>query len=295
MALNQERLECEAKRLAAWEAPERGERLVAARDVSLAYEAAGKSRGAAAGSPVLAGLSLDVREGEFVVVLGASGCGKTSLLRLLAGYVKPTAGTVDVLGRPAEPGADVGVVFQQANLFPWLTVRRNVEFGLRMQGLGRQERRETALAYLEQVGLADYGDYLPFQLSGGMKQRGAIARALAAGPRILLMDEPFGALDALTREHLQALVRKIWRQSGLTVFFITHDVDEALYLGTRIVVMNGSPGNIGADEPNELFDRGADVSELRGLRPYAAARARLLAQLGEGASQPHSFFVRRHT
>lgn len=269
----------EAESLESEELRAEGERLVSVRGLSLAYEGAGRRPG----KTVLDGVSLDIREGEFVVVLGASGSGKTSLLRVLAGYLPPSSGTADVLGKPAKAGAEVGVVFQQSNLFPWLTVRRNVEFGLRMRGMGRAERRETALAYLAKVGLSDVEDHLPFQLSGGMKQRGAIARALAASPRLLLMDEPFGALDAITREHLQTLVRTISREAGVTVFFITHDVDEALYLGSRIIVMDGSRGRISSDEPNALFGSRRNVSELRGHRDYAASRERLLALLGEGA------------
>ncbi|MFC5701701.1 ABC transporter ATP-binding protein [Cohnella faecalis] len=253
-----------------------GERLISVDNLTLAYS---NGRGKP-GKTVLDGLSLDIREGEFVVVLGASGCGKTSLLRLLAGYERPTSGAVEVLGRPSSgPSAEVGVVFQHANLFPWLTIQRNVEFGLKMKRVGRAERKRLASGYLSQVGLSAAADYLPYQLSGGMKQRGAIARSLASEPRILLMDEPFGALDAITRENLQTLVKSIWRTTGLTVFFITHDVDEALYLGSRIVVLNGSPGQIGTDIANPLFEREDSVTRLRSHKDYAAARDHLLKRL----------------
>ncbi|MFF2481624.1 ABC transporter ATP-binding protein [Paenibacillus sp. NPDC058071] len=206
-------------------------------------------------------IDLSIRQGEFVCLLGSSGCGKTSLLRLVAGYEKPTRGDVRLFGNEQKgPGPDIGVVFQHANLFPWLSVQRNAEFGLRMQNTARTERRDVAFYWLNQVSMSDYSALLPHQLSGGMKQRTAIARALAPDPRILLMDEPFGALDAITRESLQYLIRKLWLQSGKTVIFITHDVDEALLLGSRIIVMKGGPGRIEIDMPNGLNAAGSGSS-----------------------------------
>ncbi|WP_123043250.1 ABC transporter ATP-binding protein [Cohnella candidum] len=248
--------------------------VISLRGLSLAY-GAGKNRKA-----VLKDVNLEIGENEFVVVLGASGCGKTSLLRLLAGYETHEEGEIAVLGSetPA-PRPEVGVVFQQANLFPWLDIRRNVEFGLKMKRVSRQERSRIALETIRQVGLADYHRYLPYQLSGGMKQRAAIARTLAADPRVLLMDEPFGALDAITRENLQSLLKKIWRETRRTVFFITHDVDEALLLGSRIIVMSGAPGRIGLDRVNPLFREGEGVGQLRQHREYAALREELLRHL----------------
>ena len=229
---------------------------------------------------VLSDISLDIGEGEFVVALGASGSGKTSLLRLLAGYERASAGRIDILAAAAgAPRPEVGVVFQHANLFPWLTIRRNAEFGLLMQRVGKRERERIAAETIAQVGLGDYGHYLPYQLSGGMKQRAAIARTLAADPRIVLMDEPFGALDAITREHLQSLVKSLWQQKRRTFFFITHDVDEALYLGTRIIVLNGSPARIGTDRPNPLSGEADSVTSLRQIPGYAAEREFLLASL----------------
>jgi len=248
--------------------------VVALQGVDLAY-----GRGKSA-KPVLADISLAIEEGEFVVALGASGSGKTSLLRLLAGYEKASAGRIDILGAPAgEPRPEVGVVFQHANLFPWLTIQRNAEFGLRMQRAGKREREQVAAETIARVGLGDYGHYLPYQLSGGMKQRAAIARTLAADPRIVLMDEPFGALDAITREHLQSLVKTLWKQKRRTFFFITHDVDEALYLGTRILVLNGSPARIGTDRQNPLSGQADSVTRLRQSPGYAAERESLLTAL----------------
>jgi ABC-type taurine transport system ATPase subunit len=190
-------------------------------------------------------VSLEFREGDFVCVVGPSGCGKTTLLRIIAGFVAPTAGEARLDGaRITGPDHQRGVVFQQPALYPWLTVRQNVEFGPRMRGLPAARRRELADRYLRLVRLWDFRGKAPWELSGGMQQRVAIARVLVNDPRILLMDEPFGALDALTREHLQDELLKIWRATGKTVFFITHSVEEAVYLATRLVVMSPRPGRV---------------------------------------------------
>jgi ABC-type taurine transport system ATPase subunit len=190
-------------------------------------------------------VSLGVPEGSFVCVVGPSGCGKTTLLRVIAGFVTPTAGQAVLDGVPiAGPDHQRGVVFQQPTLYPWLTVRQNVEFGPKMRGIAVARRRELAEHYLRMVRLWDFRDKAPYELSGGMQQRVAIARVLANDPRILLMDEPFGALDALTREHLQEEVLKIWRETRKTVFFITHSVEEAVYLATTVAVMSPRPGRI---------------------------------------------------
>lgn len=190
-------------------------------------------------------VSLDVADNEFVTVVGPSGCGKSTLMNILAGLDTPTAGTALVDGVAVDgPGPERGVIFQQYALFPWLTVRKNVEFGLKTAGLGAAERRAKAEHFIEMVGLSDFADALPKMLSGGMKQRCAIARAYAVDPSILLMDEPFGALDALTRVTLQEQLLATWSREQRTVMFITHDVDEAVFLANRVVVMAARPGRI---------------------------------------------------
>ena len=190
-------------------------------------------------------VSLAIAPGEFVCAIGPSGCGKTTLLNMIAGFIEPTTGSVLFDGTPVEGAApDRGVVFQEYALFPWLTARRNVEFGLRMRGVPRAERARQALAALSLVGLERAADRYPFELSGGMRQRVAVARALVNRPRILLMDEPFAAVDALTRATLQQELLRIWREIGLSIFFITHNIEEAVFLGNRIVVMSPHPGRI---------------------------------------------------
>ena len=191
---------------------------------------------------------LDVAENDFVTILGPSGCGKSTLLRIVAGLDQPTAGEVRLEGRRIDaPGADRGMVFQSYTLFPWLSVRDNVCFGLRERGLARAEQLEIANAFLVKVGLSGFEHHYPKQLSGGMQQRVAIARALANGPRMLLMDEPFGALDHQTRELMQELLLGIWEAEKKTVLFVTHDIDEAVFMGSRVVVMSARPGRIKLD------------------------------------------------
>jgi NitT/TauT family transport system ATP-binding protein len=190
-------------------------------------------------------VSLDIADREFVTVVGPSGCGKSTLLGMAAGLVAPTSGETLVDGEPVRgPGPERGVIFQQYALFPWLTVRRNVEFGLRLAPVSGEERRRRAQRAIELVGLTDFADALPKTLSGGMKQRCAIARAYAVDPRVLLMDEPFGALDALTRVQLQEQLLETWSQEQRTVMFVTHDVDEAVYLASRVIVMASRPGRV---------------------------------------------------
>jgi NitT/TauT family transport system ATP-binding protein len=190
-------------------------------------------------------VSFEVRKREFISVIGPSGCGKSTLIRILAGLDYPTSGVVRLDGRAVQgPGADRGMVFQAYTLFPWLTVKKNVMFGLKMKGVARAEAERLAIEWLGVVGLADAADKYPGQLSGGMKQRAAIARALANDPRILLMDEPFGALDAQTRCSMQAHLLRIWEAVDVTVLFITHDLEEAVYLSDRIVVLGSNPGRI---------------------------------------------------
>ncbi|MEU0782731.1 ABC transporter ATP-binding protein [Streptomyces sp. NPDC006173] len=190
-------------------------------------------------------VSLDVADREFVTVVGPSGCGKSTLLNMAAGLTEPSVGQVLVDGRQVRgPGPERGVIFQQYALFPWLTVRGNVEFGLKLTSLSAAERRRKADHAIELVGLTDFADALPKTLSGGMKQRCAIARAYAVDPEVLLMDEPFGALDALTRVQLQDQLLRTWTRERRTVLFVTHDVDEAVYLAGRVVVMAARPGRI---------------------------------------------------
>jgi ABC-type nitrate/sulfonate/bicarbonate transport system ATPase subunit len=196
----------------------------------------------------LSATDLDVAENDFITILGPSGCGKSTLLRIVAGLDRQTAGEVMLDGRRIDgPGADRGMVFQSYTLFPWLSVRDNVCFGLVERGLPRAQQLEIADAFLNKVGLRGFEHHYPKQLSGGMQQRVAIARALANGPRMLLMDEPFGALDHQTRELMQELLLGIWEQERKTVLFVTHDIDEAVFMGSRVVVMSARPGRIKLD------------------------------------------------
>ena len=191
---------------------------------------------------------LSVAENDFITILGPSGCGKSTLLRMVAGLDAPTAGRIALDGQPVTgPGADRGMVFQSYTLFPWLTVLQNVCFGLREKSLPLAEQQSIARAFLAKVGLKDFENHFPKQLSGGMQQRTALARALANNPRILLMDEPFGALDHQTRELMQELLQGIWEAERKTVLFVTHDIDEAIFMGSRVVVMSARPGRIKCD------------------------------------------------
>ena len=193
----------------------------------------------------LNGVDLDIRENEFVCVVGPSGCGKSTLLNIIGGLETPTEGTVTVDGREVEgPGPDRGIVFQQYALFPWLTVEDNVKFGLKLQKKPKDEVDEIANRYIKMVELEDFAKSYPKELSGGMKQRVAIARAYAMNPKVLLMDEPFGALDAQTRTQLQSELLKTWQDEKKTCFFVTHDIEEAIILAQRVVIMYARPGRV---------------------------------------------------
>ena len=207
------------------------------------------------GKPTLALQPTDlvIPKNDFVTVLGPSGCGKSTLLRIIAGLDKPTTGTVTLEGNPVTgPGADRGMVFQSYTLFPWLTIRQNVGFGLREKGVPEKQAREIVDSYIDKVGLRGFEDHWPKQLSGGMQQRTAIARALANDPKILLLDEPFGALDNQTRGLMQELLLGIWEREHKTVIFVTHDIEEAIFMATRVVTMTARPGKIKSITPVDI-------------------------------------------
>jgi NitT/TauT family transport system ATP-binding protein len=222
-------------------------------------------------------VSFTVAESEFLCLLGPSGCGKTTIMNMIAGFLTPTNGDVLIGGARLDGTKhDRGVVFQDfAQLFPWRTARRNVEFGLEMRNLPADERKRTALEFLRLVGLADFADVYPHQLSGGMQQRVAIARAIAYSPGVLLMDEPFAALDAMTREEMQRLVNDVWQETKKTIVYVTHNVAEAVYLGDRVVVLDAHPGRVKAEIPLDL-PRPRDPLSL----PFVEAQRKILTQLG---------------
>ncbi|GCL61751.1 ABC transporter ATP-binding protein [Pseudaquabacterium pictum] len=233
---------------------------------------------ASGGTLALQATDLDVAENDFVTILGPSGCGKSTLLRIVAGLDTPTAGQVLLDGqRITGPGADRGMVFQSYTLFPWLTVLDNVCFGLRERGVPRPQQLEAANAFLHKVGLRGFEQHFPKQLSGGMQQRVAIARALANRPRMLLMDEPFGALDHQTRELMQELLLGIWEAERTTVLFVTHDIDEAVFLGSRVVVMSARPGRIKRDLVVPLPH--PRHYAVKTTPPFAALKAELTEQV----------------
>lgn len=228
--------------------------------------------------PALADFDLTIADGEFVTLIGPSGCGKTTALRIMAGLLEPSGGDVLFNGVSAlAPSRDKAMVFQQFNLFPWRTAQANVAYGLEMQGMGKRERMAVAAQFLELVGLADRAKHYPSQLSGGQCQRVGLARALAIQPKLMLMDEPFGALDALTREHLQALLQKICAERNLSVVFVTHSIDEAIFLSDRMVVM-GVPGRV-IEEHKVLLPRPRADYDWRATPEYTELRTAMWSVL----------------
>jgi ABC-type nitrate/sulfonate/bicarbonate transport system ATPase subunit len=238
---------------------------IQARDISMVFQT--RDREVVAIDDV----SVEIPDAQFACIVGASGCGKSTLLNIMAGLIQPTRGSVLVDGRPIHgPADDRGMVFQRYTLFPWLKVRQNVEFGPKLKGVGKAERREIAERLLEEMGLLEFANLYPKELSGGMQQRVAIARALANEPKVLLMDEPFGALDALTRASAQRFLTEIWEQHRRTIVFVTHDIDEAIFLGDTIFVMSPRPGRlqetvrVEIPRPRSLDDLGtARFAELK--------------------------------
>jgi NitT/TauT family transport system ATP-binding protein len=253
--------------------------LLAIENVSKTFNA--KRGSTVQGTLALTDVSLTVDDGEFVVIIGSSGCGKSTLLRLIDGLIAPSEGTVTIHGREVTgPGPDRGVVFQHANLLAWRTVRANIEFGLECLGIDKTERRRRATQYLEMVGLTPFENHYPAQLSGGMQQRVGLARAFAVEPEILLMDEPFGALDAQTRLIMQTELERIWSSNRRTAILITHDMEEALFLADRIVVMSSHPGRVSRiiDVPFARPRRDA----VRGDPRFAEMKAMLWDALKDG-------------
>jgi taurine transport system ATP-binding protein len=240
-------------------------------------------------TPVLDDFSLDVRAGELTVLIGPSGCGKTTLLNHIAGFTRPDTGTIEIDGRTITgPGADRGVIFQQDALLPWMTVVENVEFGLRLRGVPAADRVRIARATLELVDLTGFERHPVWELSGGMKQRVSLARALAADPQTLLMDEPFGALDALTREQMQTLLLKVWRRTGKQIVLVTHDIEEAVFLASDLVMLTARPARVASRAVLDFGQRyvaGEPARRIKSDPAFIEKRERVLSWLfeqGEG-------------
>lgn len=230
----------------------------------------------------LENVSLDIGKGELMSVLGPSGCGKTTLLNIIAGFLQPTSGRVSLGGEEIEgPGQERGMVFQQGALFEWMNVRQNVAFGPRMNRAPRAEASERVDHLLETVGLRDFKEKAIYELSGGMQQRVALARCLANDPEVILMDEPLGALDALTREKMQGLILNLWKETGKTIILITHSVEEALLLGERLLVMAPRPGRIHKEYRLPFAEQGvnADLREIKRIKGYSSTREEILSMI----------------
>jgi taurine transport system ATP-binding protein len=246
------------------------------RDVVVTYSGASSGVGDVT---ALDHVSLTIEPGSFVVALGASGCGKTTLLNLMAGFLKPTSGSVSFDGRIIEkPSSERGVVFQHGALMPWLNVLDNVAFGLKLKGVRRNDRHDRARAMIRLVDLEGVEDRRIWELSGGMRQRVGVARALTADPDVLLMDEPLGALDALTREQMQELILDVWARTGKSVFFITHGIDEAVFLASKLLVMSPRPGRVVAALDlgfGRQFAAGAKSGDVKSQPEFVAVRERV--------------------
>ncbi len=250
--------------------------LIEVKDVSLAYDTpAGRVQG-------VLGATFNMEESEFLCLVGPSGCGKSTLLNIIAGFLTPTGGEILIGGKKVSGhGMDRGVVFQDfAQLFPWRTALGNVAFGLEMKGIGKEEREEIALQQLKLVKLEKFANSYPHHLSGGMQQRVAIARALAYNPAVLLMDEPFAALDAMTRDDMQRLLADVWKTTGKTIIYVTHNVAEAVYLADRVIVMTPHPGTVKAEIPITL-PRPRDPLSVE----FLDHQKQLLNYLGQGTSK----------
>jgi len=237
--------------------------------------------GNGAATHVLDDLSLDIAAREFVVFLGPSGCGKTSLLNHVAGFTRPDAGRIAIDGAPiTAPGVDRGVIFQQDALMPWLNVADNVAFGLMLRGLAAAERRTVAAAMLKRVELEGFEGHRVWELSGGMRQRVSLARALAADPKMLLMDEPFAALDALTREQMQTLILRVWRDTHKQILLVTHDIEEAVFLATDLVMLSARPARIASRlklDFGRRYANGEPARQIKSDPAFIAVRERVLA------------------
>ena len=233
---------------------------------------------------VLKDINMTIEKGEFICAVGASGSGKSTLLRQIAGLDRPTIGEVKINGNAVTaPGPDRGMVFQHYTLYPWMNVQGNAEFGLKLQGVPKKERREQASYYLNVVGLTKFAQSLPKELSGGMKQRVAIARALASEPKVLLMDEPFGALDVHTKESMHEFMLDLWRRTKITVFMITHDVEEAVFLSNRIYALGSRPGTVRKEISIHLPERTHSIKRHSRFHDYRDELMDLLRKHGQEA------------